>query len=117
MITVSLSALALLAIVGFIQNMVFTLVSRSRQSADIKRHFYASLGSNGIWFLTTFVLIVPQVMKSIAEGGSLLDMTILGGTYAVATALGSCVMMKINLGQWYVPGLTEKGKSQVGART
>ena len=116
MITISFSVLVMIACVGFIQNMVFTLVSRSRQSADVPRHFWASIGSNGIWFLTTFVLLVPQVLKSIAEGGGALDILILGGTYAISTALGSCAMMKINLGHWKVPGLTEKGKSQVGRR-
>ena len=114
-VTVEIVALASLAFVGFIQNMVFTLVSRSRQSANVKRHFFASVGSNGIWFLTTFVLIIPQVLKSTAENGSHLDMYILGGVYAVATALGSCTMQKINLGDWYVPYLTEKGKDKVGA--
>lgn len=113
--TTSISMLALLAVVAFIQNMFFTWTSRSRNSGDPQKHLYASIGSNGIWFICNYFLLFPEVMK-ITETGTLLDKGIVMIVYILATALGSVAMMKVNLGHWYIPFLTEEGKSQVGAR-
>lgn len=107
--------LILLAIVGFFQNAIFTLVSRSRNSGDPQRHFFAAICSNGIWFITTFVLIIPQILDEVASG-EWSQVALVGGVYAVATAAGSWAMMKVNLGHWYIPFLTEKDKARVGQR-
>lgn len=99
--------LALLAGMAFIQNATFTWVSRSRNSGDVKYHAWASVCSNGVWFVTNF-LVAGQVFKAI-ESGSYQFLAIAGFVYVLATTLGSVLMMARLL-------KTEKGKRQVGAR-
>lgn len=48
--------------------------------------------------------------------GDMWDRIIIGVIYIASTTLGSVIMMKINLGHWYVPFLTEEGKSKVGEK-
>jgi short subunit fatty acids transporter len=102
-----LAILALLGSVAFIQNAAFTWVSRSRNSGDVQYHAWASICSNGIWFVTNF-LIAGQVFKAI-ESGSYQFLIVAGLVYVLATTLGSVLMMARLL-------KTEKGKRQVGAR-
>lgn len=103
------SILWLLAIapVAFIQNMTFTLVSRSRNSADPKYHRKCAWLSNGTWFVC-YVLIMKNIWNPIMQG-DFLRVVIALIIYTVATAEGSVVMMKRLL-------KTEKGKRRVGAR-
>jgi hypothetical protein len=102
--------------VAFIQNMAFTWVSRSRQSGNPKKHAVAATFSNSIWFVCNFFILFPVILKTIAEG-DMLSKLVLMLVYVSATVLGSVVMMKINLGHWYVPFLTEKkDKDKVGSR-
>lgn len=104
-----------LFVVSLIQNMAFTWVSRSRNSGDPLKHSIASIFSNGIWFLCNYFILFPEVMKSVMEG-DMWDRIIIGVIYIASTTLGSVIMMKINLGHWYVPFLTEEGKSKVGEK-
>ena len=69
----------LVLILAFIQNISFTMVSRSRNRDHMMYHATCSVFSNGIWFLTmrelvvaelTLWLIVPYVIGTVA--GSLL---------------------------------------------
>lgn len=74
-------------VLAFIQNISFTIVSRSRNRDNKKYHMIASLFSNSIWFLTfreliqgdmNLILFVPYVIG-----------TIVGSTY------GMMISMKI----------------------
>lgn len=98
--------LVLLAIVSFVQNMFFTLVSRSRNSGDPGYHRYCAWGSNGVWFICQ-VMIVKNVWAAINEGNWLLA-GLAGLVYAICTTEGSVLMMKRLL-------KAESGKRKVGA--
>lgn len=59
---------------SFLQNVSFTVVSRSRNRSSFKYHMIASIFSNGIWFLTfrqlllsdmSFVLFVPYTIGTV----------------------------------------------------
>ena len=101
--------------ISFIQNMAFTWTSRSRNSGNPKKHFFAAICSNGIWFVCNFFILFPEVLKTL-ENGDFGQRIIVMLIYIMGTTLGSVVMMKINLGHWYVPFLTESEKSKVGSR-
>lgn len=103
----ALLMLLLLACVAFVQNMFFTLVSRSRNSADPNYHRYCAWGSNGVWFICQ-VLIVKNVWAAIHEGKWWYALAA-GLVYAAATTEGSVLMMKRLL-------KSEKGKRRVGAK-
>lgn len=58
-------------ILAFIQNISFSIVSRSRNRDNIRYHLIASMFSNTIWFLTfrqliradmNFILFIPYVI-------------------------------------------------------
>lgn len=70
-------------ILAFVQNISFTIVSRSRNRGNKKYHMIAALFSNSIWFLTfreliqgdmNLLLFIPYVIGTIA--GSTYGMTI-----------------------------------------
>jgi hypothetical protein len=98
----------LLIVVSFIQNMVFTAVSRSRQSANLPMHFAWAIASNAVWFFCNFFLLFPTILKTIMEG-DLLTKILVGGVYGISTAFGSVFMMYLMLKK-------VKGKGKVGAR-
>lgn len=63
--------LIVILVLAFIQNISFTIVSRSRNRDNMKYHMIASFFSNTIWFLTfrelvradmNFLLFVPYVI-------------------------------------------------------
>ncbi len=99
--------LFVLAVVGFIQNLSFTLVSRSRNSGDPKYHRRAAYVSNGIWFIAQ-VLLVNIVWEAI-DTGEWWFIAAAWVVYTVSTSEGSVCMMKYLL-------KNEKGKRRVGAR-
>lgn len=64
-----------LLFLAFVQNISFSIVSRSRNRNNKKYHMIAALFSNSIWFLTfrelvtadmNFVLFIPYVVGTIA---------------------------------------------------
>ena len=57
MLTAALSILLL----AFLQNVSFTIVSRSRNRSSFTYHMIASVFSNGIWFLTFRQLILAEM--------------------------------------------------------
>ncbi len=70
---------------AFIQNISFSIVSRSRNRDNIKYHLIAATFSNTIWFLT-----FRELVKS--------DMNfILFLPYVLGTVLGSCFGVKISM--------------------
>lgn len=95
-----------LAPVAFIQNMFFTLVSRSRNSQDTDYHRYCAWGSNGVWFVCQ-VMIVKNIWGAIMAGQWWYAIAA-GIVYSLATTEGSVLMMKRLIA-------TEKGKRRVGA--
>ena len=71
MITAMLTILAL----AYIQNISFSIVSRSRNRDNIKYHLIAATFSNSIWFLTfrelvlsemNWLLFIPYVVGTVA---------------------------------------------------
>jgi hypothetical protein len=56
-----------LIIVSFIQNLFFTAVSRSRQSANLKLHAIVATGSNFVWFFCSYFLLFPMILKTIMD--------------------------------------------------
>ena len=98
--------LLILAPVAFIQNMFFTLVSRSRNSQDTDYHRFCAWGSNGVWFICQ-ILIVKNIWGAI-HAGQWWYAILAGAVYSLATTEGSVLMMKRLIA-------TEKGKRRVGA--
>lgn len=95
------------ALVLLAQNASFTLVSRARNSGSLKFHALASVGSNGIWFLSQIIVIdkISHALKSH-------DIPLMVGTllfYTAFTVLGSVTMHYISM-RWL-----ETGKRKVGA--
>ena len=71
-----MAALTILAL-AFIQNISFTLVSRSRNRDNKKYHLICSLFSNGIWFLTFRELVTRDMTLTLfTMTGSVYGMTI-----------------------------------------
>jgi len=95
-----------LAPVAFIQNMFFTLVSRSRNSQDTDYHRFCAWGSNGVWFVCQ-VMIVKNIWGAI-HAGQWWYAIAAGIVYSLATTEGSVLMMKKLIRD-------EKGKRRVGA--
>lgn len=86
------ATLALLAILGFVQNMAFTWASRSRNQDDPSLHRWAALCSNSIWFVVT-VTIWGQIWKAMTTGHPL-KVVLVGVVYTIATTEGSVYAMK-----------------------
>jgi uncharacterized membrane protein YfcA len=70
---------------AFLQNISFTLVSRSRNRDNIYYHITCSLFSNGIWFLTMRELVVSQLTLWLAI------------PYVVGTVTGSAVGQTVSM--------------------
>ena len=76
-------AIVKILVLAFIQNISFSIVSRSRTRDNKRYHLIASLFSNSIWFLTfrelimgdmNYVLFIPYVVGTMI--GSTCGMTI-----------------------------------------
>lgn len=70
----SLTNLSFILVLAFIQNVSFTVVSRSRNRSSFTYHMIAAVFSNGIWFLTfrqlilaemSFVLFLPYTIGTV----------------------------------------------------
>jgi len=51
----------LILLLSFIQNISFTMVSRSRNRDSMSYHAICSVFSNGLWFLTMHQLVVADL--------------------------------------------------------
>jgi len=88
-----------------VQNAAFTLVSRARNSGSYGYHAIAAVFSNGIWFLSQFLLIGVLI-----KPGMPIDQAArLGLIYIGATVTGSLLM------HWFGVNYLERGKRKVGA--
>lgn len=76
--------LSLLAL-AFVQNVAFSLVSRSRNRDNISYHIAASVASNVVWFLTFRQLITAEMSLGLLP------------TYTVGTVLGSVFGVKVSM--------------------
>jgi flagellar biosynthesis component FlhA len=88
-----------------VQNAAFTLVSRARNSGSIGYHAIASVFSNGIWFVSQFILIGMVAKPDMP----MMEIVKIGSIYIVATVTGSLLM------HWVSMKYLEKGKRKVGA--
>ena len=76
-----LKQLIIILCLAFIQNVSFTLVSRSRNRDNLRYHMVAAVFSNGIWFLT---------FRELIRG----DMNIIIFIpYCIGTVLGSVLLI------------------------
>lgn len=100
-------SIILIGIIGFFQNMVFTGVSRSRNSGNPGYHRKWAYMSNSIWFVAN-VLIVKQVWETI-QSGEWYVLLLTAIVYTICTAEGSTFMMKKMLE-------SETGDKRVGAQ-
>jgi flagellar biosynthesis component FlhA len=88
-----------------VQTAAFTLVSRARNSGSYGYHAIASVISNGVWFISQFILI-GMVAK---PGMPLAEITGIGLIYVTATVTGAVLM------HWLSVNYLERGKRKVGA--
>jgi len=79
-----LSWVAILAL-AFIQNVSFTMVSRSRNRDNMTYHAICSVFSNGIWFLTMKTLVAADLSLWLI------------GPYIVGTVAGSLSGAKVSI--------------------
>lgn len=77
------------------QNASFTLVSRARNSDSIWYHTWASVLSNGVWFVSQLFLL--DNMLHVLKSGSWKDGAIVAAFYTVCTMAGSIGMHYIAL--------------------
>ena len=92
---------------SFIQNAVFTAVSRSRNSGDVLHHAKWAVASNALWFVMQ-IFIVSALWDAI-KSQEYIGLIITGLVYVAGTSTGSVAMMHRML-------KTETGKRKVGAR-
>jgi flagellar biosynthesis component FlhA len=88
-----------------VQNAAFTLVSRARNSGSYGYHAIASVMSNGIFFISQFLLIGMAAKP----GMPLMQILGIGAVYIAGTATGSILM------HWLSLNYLERGKRKVGA--
>jgi hypothetical protein len=88
-----------------LQNAAFTWVSRARNSGSLGYHAIASVFSNGIWFVSQFILITAVVTKGMSCKRAILT----GAVYIAGTVCGSVCM------HWFSMRYLEKGKRKVAA--
>ena len=74
-------------LLAFVQNIAFTMVSRSRNRDNMTYHAICSVASNGLWFATMHYLVVTQLDWWLA-------IPYITGTVA-GSILGAKVSMKI----------------------
>jgi hypothetical protein len=89
------------------QNFSFTIVSRARNSASLKRHTIASLLSNAIWFLQLF--FATDNVTKVLTGKEGIGMAIIYLVIYVISATAGSI-----LSHWWSLR-SEHGKSRVGA--
>lgn len=90
-----------------LQNAAFTWVSRARNGGSLGYHAVAAMGSNGIWFVSQFILV--DQMVRILRSGSWGEAAAVGLFYSACTVAGSVGM------HWLSLRYLEKGKRRVGA--
>jgi len=80
-----LMEILIMLILAFVQNVSFSIVSRSRNRSSIKYHIIAATFSNSIWFLTFRQLVLAKMNL------------ILFIPYCVGTVIGSVIGVRISM--------------------
>jgi putative flippase GtrA len=81
-----LLAVVLMMVMAFVQNVSFSIVSRSRNRNSVAYHRIAAIFSNGVWYITAKYLIVTQHMS-----------WLLFIPYTAATVYGSTTGQQISM--------------------
>lgn len=87
-----------------VQNASFTWVSRARNSGSVGYHALASVFSNGVWFVSQFLLISMVVRP----GMPVRQIVLMALVYIAGTVSGAALMHYVSL------RFLEKGKRKVG---
>jgi hypothetical protein len=82
---------------AYIQNISFSLVSRSRNRSSMAYHATASVFSNGLWFLTFRYLVAADLSLALIPG------------YVLGTVLGSVTGAKVSMRIERLLGATADG--------
>lgn len=95
------------ALILLIQNASFTLVSRARNSGSLKFHALAAVGSNGVWFISQFIVVnkIVEVLKTHNVPLAIFSAVF----YTTFTVIGSIGMHYVSMKYF------ETGKRKVGA--
>lgn len=93
------------ALLLVVQTAAFTWVSRARNSGSLLYHGVASVFSNGIWFVSQFILIVSVLKPDMP----MRDLVLAGAIYIASTVTGALLM------HWVSMKYLETGKRKVGA--
>ncbi len=80
-----LIASLVLMVLAFVQNVSFSIVSRSRNRNNMKFHMIAAVFSNGIWFLTFRELVTRDMSLALFPW------------YCIGTVAGSLCGVKISM--------------------
>jgi len=80
-----MSTILIILVLAFIQNISFTMVSRSRNRDNMTYHTICSVFSNGIWFATMHQLVVTDLNW------------ILAIPYIIGTVAGSVTGAKVSM--------------------
>ncbi len=72
-------------VLAFLQNVSFSIVSRSRNRDNLTYHLFAAVASNGVWFLT-FRQLVLRDMDAL-----------LFVPYTIGTVTGSLLWVRISM--------------------
>lgn len=89
------------------QNFSFTFVSRARNSGSLRRHLFAALCSNGVWFASQILIFTALFQAMTGKMGWKLAV-LTGLYYTVFTVSGSLLAHYWSL-------RSEKGLARVGA--
>lgn len=82
---ITITAIITILFLAFVQNISFSIVSRSRNRDNIRYHIIAATFSNGIWFLTFRELVVRDMNL------------VLFLPYCIGTVAGSVFGVKISM--------------------
>jgi hypothetical protein len=91
------AALATIMLLAFIQNISFSIVSRSRNRTNMTYHAIASVFSNGIWFVTFRQLVLAKMTMALFPG------------YTIGTVAGSVLGVRISMWIERLLGATSDG--------
>lgn len=86
-----------LMLLAFVQNVSFSIVSRSRNRNSMMYHLIAAVFSNGIWFLTFRYLVTANMSLALFV------------PYTIGTVSGSLVGQKISMWIEKLIGATSDG--------
>ncbi len=92
-----------LMVLAFVQNVSFSIVSRSRNRNNIRYHLIAAFFSNALWFLTFRALVTANMSLALFPW------------YCAGTMLGSVLGVKISM--WIEAKLGAESNSHIKPKT